>query len=561
VGGRYLLLRVVGEGGMGVVWAARDQTLDRMVAVKEVAAPPQLGDSERQQAQQRVLREARAAGGVASVAAVSVYDVLAEDGQSWIVMELLEGPTLADVIHESGPLSVTETIAIGESIVDALEMAHRAGVLHRDVKPTNVLLTKRGAVLTDFGIAHREGDPGITTTGVVFGSPSYLAPERARGEPAGRPADLWALGATLYAASEGRGPFDRSGQLAALHAVINEPVPPPQRAGALAPLLMRLLSKDPAQRPTVDETQQLLSLASRGQPAATVPITVGGEAAAATLPPPAWTTSAPRPADDPPAQVIKPVAKVDEPSRPSQPRRRPGRRLVVTGSVLLSATLLAFTLATVLPDLGGSDGGATNAVPGPSTAGGSDSTEPSSVPTAASTSDATSDPDADISSGPTADSSNEPPDSGAGVTSAPAPFQQQALYHFARYLFDPRECFVPSPGQFPVSELLPDTELVKCISTSVPYTGTFWCKSELDDLLADRDVYLARATNGTQPVVGPPAGRTTSEDGIQVAFNHTGGGDARVYWDSEKRLCAGELQTAGSDDVDATVAYWLNGSA
>jgi len=268
VGSRYLLLRVIGQGGMGVVWAAQDQILDRVVAIKEVEPPPRLHDTERRKTQERVLREARAAGGVASVAAVSVYDVFAEDERSWIVMELLEGPTLADLIRDSGPLSVADTIAIAESLVDALQAAHRAGVLHRDVKPANVLLTRRGAVLTDFGIARRDGDPGITTTGLVFGSPSYLAPERARGEASGRPADLWGLGATLYAALEGHGPFQRDELLATLHAVVNEALPEPQRADVLAPLLRRLLSKDPTQRPTVEETGELLSLAVAGNAAA-----------------------------------------------------------------------------------------------------------------------------------------------------------------------------------------------------------------------------------------------------------------------------------------------------
>ena len=532
VGGRYLLLRMIGQGGMGAVWAARDQTLDRTVAVKELVPPRRLDERERQQAQQRVLREARAAGGVASVAAVSVYDVLAENEHSWIVMELLEGPTLADVVHNSGPLSVADTIAIGESLIDALEAAHRVGVLHRDVKPANVLLTKRGAVLTDFGIAHRDGDPGITTTGVVFGSPSYLAPERVRGESAGRPADLWALGATLYTAVEGHGPFDREEQLAALHAVVNEPVPDPQRAGVLAPLLLRLLSKDPTQRPTVDQTRQLLARASRGERTGTVAMTVLGTAPAGV---PAAEARTPDAADQRQTQTVERAAEVNElPQPPLRPRSSASKRLPITGLALLLVTVLAVALATLLPDPGGLNGEATDPATGPGVAVRSDSGDP-----------------------------HNDPDNSAGAegTSVPAPFQRRALYNFARYLFDPRDCIVPSPGQFPVAEVEPDVELVKCVSTSAPYTGTFWCKEDLDGLLADRAVYVSRAVDGTQPITGPPAGQTKPEDGIQVAFNHVGGNDARVYWDSEKRLCAGELQAADSDDVDATVAYWLNGKS
>ncbi len=141
----------------------------------------------------------------------------------------------------------------------------------------------------------------------------------------------------------------------------------------------------------------------------------------------------------------------------------------------------------------------------------------------------------------------------------PAPFQKRALYDFARYLFDPRDCFVPSPGRFPFSEIEPDTERVKCISKTQPYAGTFWCKSDLGDLFADRELYLNAAVNGTQPVENPPAGRSSPVDGIQVAFNHVGSNDARVYWDSEEQLCAGELQALDNDDVAAAVAYWVKG--
>ncbi|CAA9381364.1 MAG: serine/threonine protein kinase [uncultured Nocardioidaceae bacterium] len=507
IGARYRLLRVIGHGGMGVVWAARDQTLDRLVAVKEVIPPSQLDERERQQAQERILREARAAGGVASVAAVSVYDVFATDEHSWVVMELLDGPTLDDVIRDSGPLSVAQAIAVGDSLVDALAAAHQAGVLHRDVKPGNVILAKRGAVLTDFGIAHRDGDPGITTTGLVVGSPSYLAPERARGETSGQPADVWALGATLYAAVEGHPPFERPELLAALHAVVSEPVPEPQRAGVLTPLLLQLLKKDPAERPTLDETREMLTLASRGQPGSTAVMPVAAGTAADGHFQPAWATATntPPPADDWPAESS---ARGDEPSaRVSRPRRRSGSRWLLAGVALLLATVLVAAVAGWLPDLLGPDGEA-----------------------------------ADTATGP------------------PEPFETQTLYSFARDFFEPGECSVPSPEDYPVSAIEPDTELVKCVSDTTPYSGTFWCKNRREDLLADRRVYLDRAVGGTrQAVAGSPAGRSTPVDGIQVAFNHAASNGARVYWDSPSQLCAGELQTL-DDDVQATVEYWRDGS-
>ena len=554
VGRRYLLLRVIGRGGMGVVWAAKDQTLDRLVAVKEVIPPPRLDEAERRRTQQRVLREARAAGRVASVYSVSVFDVFAEDERSWIVMELLEVPTLADAIRDSGPLSVTDTIAIAVSLLDALHTAHQAGVLHRDVKPANVLLTRRGAVLGDFGIARSDGDPAITTTGVVFGSPAYLAPERVRGETSGRPADLWALGATLYAALEGHGPFDRGEVLAALHAIVSEPVPEPRRAGVLAPLLLKLLNKDPAQRPTADETREMLSLASRGQPAGTMPITTAAGTETTGVAPT-------RQAEDPPMteerRSVEPVAGEGERASP-RPRRRRGPRWALAGSVLLLAALLAIVLLTVPGGLGGDPDGEANDAETGST----------SDPTIGADGDPTpgglgGDPDGEANDAETGSTSD--PTTGAdgdpsrSDMSVPAPFETRVLYDFARDLFKPEECFVPSPGQYPFSEIEPDIERLKCISDSVPYTATFWCKADLAGLLADRDLFLSAAVSEPAPVDEPPAGNSTPVDGIQVTFNRTGTNDSRVYWDSETRLCAGELQSVGSDDVDAAVAYWASG--
>jgi len=553
LGGRYRLIRVVGQGGMGVVWAAQDQKLDRMVAVKEVIPPGQLDEQERRQAQQRVMREARAAGGVASVAAVSVYDVFAEDGHPWIVMELLEGPTLADVVRDAGRLGLADTIAIGSSLIDALEAAHRAGVLHRDVKPANVLLTRRGAVLTDFGIAHRDRDPGITTTGVVIGSASYLAPERARGGASGPAADLWALGATLYTALEGHGPFERDGQLAALDAVLNEPAPEPRHAGVLAPLLMRLLRKEPDQRPTVEETRRLLSLAGRGQ-AGTVPLTAGGRVGAAAVPP--SSTGPPREAEERHPRAVERGTGADEPPRPPlRSRRGPGQKLVLAGLAVLLVTALLVVLAMSLPDVGSPDGEAADAGADPSSGVRNDSAGPSRDGTTSPSASPTS-PSAIATNDPTADPTDDPP---TGAASVPEPFKSRSLHRFARYLFDRQDCFVPSPGQYPVADTEPDTELVKCISASAPYHGTFWCKSDLDDLRADRDVYLGKAVDGTRSVTGTPAGRARSEDGIQVAFNHVKDNDARVYWDSEKRLCAGEIQSVDSDDLDQAVANWRTG--
>src|SRR4051812_46566602 len=249
--GRYRLHRLIGRGGMGTVWSAHDDVLGRDVAVKEVIPPPDLTPEQRDVVRERTLREARAAARITHPSAVTVYDVVEDGGHPYIVMQLLPPHTLADVLAQSGPLPPERVARIGLDLVDALETAHRVGVLHRDVKPANVLLAPDGrAVLTDFGIARVDDDPTLTATGMLVGSPAYMPPERARGEAPTSASDLWSLGATLFAAVEGQPPFRREGQLPTLNAVLTEPVPPAVHAGPLRPVLDALLTRDPAQRPT-----------------------------------------------------------------------------------------------------------------------------------------------------------------------------------------------------------------------------------------------------------------------------------------------------------------------
>ena len=212
VAGRYRLHAVKGRGGMGVVWLAADELLRRRVAVKEVIWPPQLGQAERDQLRQRALREARTAARLDHPSVIGVFDFVEDDGRPWIIMPLIRYPSLSEVVREHGPLQPRRTARIGLQVVDALQAAHAARVLHRDVKPGNVLLGPEDqVVLTDFGMAIADGCTALTTSGVLIGSPAYMAPERARGEPATPAADLWSLGATLYTAVEGRPPFDREG--------------------------------------------------------------------------------------------------------------------------------------------------------------------------------------------------------------------------------------------------------------------------------------------------------------------------------------------------------------
>ncbi|MFJ6655071.1 serine/threonine-protein kinase [Streptomyces sp. NPDC091377] len=251
--GRYRLGDVLGRGGMGTVWRAQDETLGRTVAVKELRFPSSIDEEEKRRLITRTLREAKAIARIRNNSAVTVFDVVQEDDRPWIVMELVEGKSLAEVIREDGLLEPRRAAEVGLAILDVLRSAHREGILHRDVKPSNVLIAEDGrVVLTDFGIAQVEGDPSITSTGMLVGAPSYISPERARGHKPGPAADLWSLGGLLYAAVEGAPPYDKGSAIATLTAVMTEPLEEPKNAGPLAGVIRGLLDKDPAKR--LDDT-------------------------------------------------------------------------------------------------------------------------------------------------------------------------------------------------------------------------------------------------------------------------------------------------------------------
>ncbi|MFE7750844.1 serine/threonine-protein kinase [Streptomyces sp. NPDC057428] len=247
--GRYRLGDVLGRGGMGTVWRAADETLGRTVAVKELRFPSSIEEDEKRRLITRTLREAKAIARIRNTSAVTVYDVVDEDDRPWIVMELIEGKSLAEVIREDGTLTPRRAAEVGLAILDVLRSAHREGILHRDVKPSNVLISEDGrVVLTDFGIAQVEGDPSVTSTGMLVGAPSYISPERARGHKPGPPADMWSLGGLLYASVEGRPPYDKGSAIATLTAVMTEPVEKPEHAGPLEEVIYGLLARDPDQR-------------------------------------------------------------------------------------------------------------------------------------------------------------------------------------------------------------------------------------------------------------------------------------------------------------------------
>jgi hypothetical protein len=377
----------LGRGGMGVVWRARDTLLGREVAIKEVRLPAALPDDERARVRARVMREARVAARLNHAGAVTLHDIVDEDGRPFIVMELVEAPTLTDLVARRGPLPPAEVAALGLSLLDTLEAAHRAGIVHRDVKPGNVMVRPDGATkLADFGIASIQDDPGLTTsTGLLAGSPAYMAPEQADSEvgPIGPPTDLWALGATLYFAVEGVPPFDRGSPLATLAAVVYEEPRPATRAGALAPALAGLLTKAPAERLTgPDLRRKLRRVAAGGGRSAAEPIAAAGirppRASDADTPPLATAYSPPgvAPAGYGAGRAVvpraaEPAAVTDQfdraaerpaasavPVQAAPRRRRAGRAAFLVAVVLALVGALAWQVPDVLRRQAGRGGAA-----------------------------------------------------------------------------------------------------------------------------------------------------------------------------------------------------------
>ncbi|HVL99645.1 MAG TPA: protein kinase [Egibacteraceae bacterium] len=343
VGGRYVLRSRLGSGGAGTVWAADDVVLERAVAVKSIRVPAAVPDGKRTASHERVLREARAAARLNHPGAVTVFDVFDEDGCAYLVMELVRAPSLEELVSRKGPLTPADAARMGMQLLDALEAAHARGIVHRDVKPSNVLVSADGLVkLTDFGIATVTGDSRLTATGLVLGSPSYMAPEQAR-EGAGRvPADLWGLGATLYFAVEGFAPFDRAQPLATVHAVLHDEPRRAQRAGALGPLLIDLLAKDPAQRPAPDEVRRRLREVVTG---------AQGNGTASSVTQPLLAMAAP-PAVEKPAPAPGPPVDDTQAAPPPSPAswRRPA--LVAVLAALLGVAALGGAAAFMRGDDG-----------------------------------------------------------------------------------------------------------------------------------------------------------------------------------------------------------------
>ncbi len=272
VGGRYRLDTVIGSGGMGSVWRGFDEMLHRTVAVKEIRFPAQLSEAERAEVTSRAFAEARSAARLEHPNIVPVYDVVEHGGRPWIVMRLVEGRSLLDHVVRSGPLPAPEAARIGLAVLDALAVAHAAGIVHRDVKPSNLLVQPAGTVLlTDVSIASTVGAGTRTNAGVVLGSPGFIAPERVAGERAGPPADLFGLGATLFFLVEGFPPFHRDDALASIFASANHPHPRPRNAGPLTAVIDGLLAKDPSQRLSAPAARSALAAVRQAGLPGTVP--------------------------------------------------------------------------------------------------------------------------------------------------------------------------------------------------------------------------------------------------------------------------------------------------
>ena len=420
VAGRYRLESQIGGGGMGAVWLARDERLGRLVAVKQVLSPPGVSAEEADQQRQRALREGRIAARLSHPHAISVYDVALEAGQPWLVMEYLPSRSLGEVLAEDGILRAEVVAQIGAQVADALAATHAAGIVHRDVKPANILIGEGGTVeglvkITDFGISHAAGDVTLTRTGQITGTPAYLSPEVAQGYEMTAASDVFSLGATLYACLEGQPPFGTfDNALGMLHRVAGGEITPPKRSGGLTGPLLRMLAADPAERPSTTEVRDTLAALVAGREGDTTTVLLARtnlrSAAAGRTPTEVAArepVAAPEPIVTPPPVVPPPVAApppvAEPPARagsadPAERRRRhvPALWLLAGLVAVLLTGLIVFLVMQGGQGRPAATGSGTSAATTPATSGttspsgsaaasgsgGSASSSPSSTPAA-----------------------------------------------------------------------------------------------------------------------------------------------------------------------------------
>ncbi|MFB7463543.1 serine/threonine-protein kinase [Streptomyces sp. NPDC056224] len=454
LGGRYRVTAMVGRGGMGVVARAVDELLNREVAVKVLRAYTDASAAELADLRARMQREAQAAARIRHRGVVTVHDVTDDEGLPVIVMELVEGPSLDDVLAERGALAPHEAAAIGAELMDALDAAHRAGVLHRDVKPGNVLMERGGrVVLTDFGIASMEAGEDdamakLTRSGEIVGSLDYLPPERAQGREPGPASDIWSLGMTLYAAVEGTSPFRRTSVWSTLSAIVGEPLPEPRRAGPLAPVLRALMAKEPESRPTADQARAMLRQVAAGstvpappvpaapahvptpapvsaQPAPTAPSAAASSAPAPAGfgPPPAYQQPQPQPFPQPP-HVGPPPPTAPTRHAGAAEGRPPRRSRTVIAAAAAAAVLAAGGVAYAVTDGYGGRGGGRAQAARPGAGAASDSGRPSTGGASGGAAAPSASPPAGSPGKPSATSSSKPgttPRASASSAAKPTP--------------------------------------------------------------------------------------------------------------------------------------------
>ncbi|HEY1572635.1 MAG TPA: serine/threonine-protein kinase [Pseudonocardiaceae bacterium] len=369
---RYRLTEHIGSGAMGVVWQAHDERLHRTVALKQLLLSPGLSSAEAHEARERAMREGRIAARLQHPNAVAVYDVVEDDGQPVLIMEYVPSQSLSAVLDARGPLPPHEVARIGAQVAIALTVAHQAGIVHRDIKPGNVLLADDGIVkITDFGISRATGDVTVTATGMLAGTPAYLAPEVAKGENPGPPSDVFSLASTVYAAVEGHPPFGTGeNTLALLHAVAACRTMPPRKAGPLTALLMAMLRANPNDRPTMIEVSRALAAVAAGQAAVNLGPSTGPNPMAEPSPPtpPRADIMAPEPST---VRTWQPAMHPQTPSRGYQaayagpPAAPAWRRRVLTAVAIIVAALIGILVANTFVDTSGDNSSAAAATTTP----------------------------------------------------------------------------------------------------------------------------------------------------------------------------------------------------
>jgi serine/threonine protein kinase len=518
VAGRYRLQRQLGGGGMGTVWLARDELLGRQVAIKQVLTASGVSPQESDQQRQRALREGRIAARLSHPHAISVYDVALEAGQPWLVMEYLPSRSLAQVLTEDGVLRVDQVAQIGAQVADALAATHAAGIVHRDVKPANVLIGEGGRVeglvkITDFGISHASGDVTLTQTGQITGTPAFLAPEVAQGHPMTEASDVFSLGAMLYTCIEGQPPFGmEDNALAMLHKVAGGQIVPPRRAGSLTEPLIRMLAADPADRPQMPEIRDALAKLAAGSDGDTTTVLLARTDVGSGSPGRERTSSFSL-ADAAPTPVPpRPVAVAPErtgagPTPPRQPGRRRGRTLWVLAGLVAAvlAGLIVFWAVALDDDP-------------------ADAAPTGSPTTAAETTAESAEPSADESSPSTGES---PSSTGESSTSSESESESEA----------PAEDAAQAVTAF--FSLLPDDLAAAHELTSPDFQDEFPLErfSGFWDDFADVQVDNVEAVDDTTALVNityvRPDGTSTTE---RHSLTFVQGDDGRLLLDTDTRV-------------------------